>query len=115
MEYLLIANETAEDFARRDEPDYWAGWSSYIDALARSGAMRNAAGLQPPHAATTVRTRDGELVVEDGPFADSKEQLGGYFVIDVADLDEALEWARRCPSATTASVEVRPLLPPRDS
>jgi hypothetical protein len=115
MEYLLIANETADDFAQRDQAEYWAGWSSYIQALAESGVMRNAGGLQPPHTATTVRTRAGELVVEDGPFADSKEQLGGYFVIDVADLDEALEWARRCPSAASASVEVRPLLPPMDS
>ena len=57
MEYLLIANETAEDFAQRDQAEYWAGWSSYIQALAESGVMRNAGGLQPPHTATTVRTR----------------------------------------------------------
>jgi hypothetical protein len=56
--------------------------------------------------------QDGRRVVQDGPFADTKEQLGGYFVIEVADLDEALIWAERCPSAGYASVEVRPLLPP---
>ena len=63
-----------------------------------------------PHAATTLRVRDGKRVVEDGPFADTKEQLGGYFVIDVPDLDAALDWAVKAPSARTASVEVRPVL-----
>ena len=64
-----------------------------------------------PHAATTLRLRDGQRVVEDGPFADTKEQLGGYFVIEVPDLDAALDWAAKAPSARTASVEVRPILP----
>lgn len=115
MHYLILANETADDFAKRDDPAatdaYWAAWSGYIAALAASGVMLGAGGLQPPHTATTLRTRNGELVVEDGPFADTKEQLGGYFVIEVADLDQALDWAARCPSAGYASVEVRPLLP----
>jgi hypothetical protein len=61
--------------------------------------------------ATTVRIRDGRRQVEDGPFADTKEQLGGYFVIEVPDLDTALDWAAKAPSALTASVEVRPVLP----
>jgi hypothetical protein len=59
-----------------------------------------------------LRLREGQRLLQDGPFADSKEHLGGYFVVDVADLDAALKWAERCPSATYASVEVRPLLPP---
>ena len=115
MQYIILANETAEDFAKRDDPAYWAAWSGYITALAESGVMTGASGLMPPHTATTLRMRDGDVVVEDGPFADSKEQLGGYFVVDVADLDAALDWARRCPSASSASVEVRPLLPPMNS
>lgn len=94
MEYLLIMNETDDDFARRGEADYWSAWSSYIEALGQADIVRGGAGLEPPHTATTVRTRNGELVVEDGPFADSKEQLGGYFVIDVENLDEALDWAQ---------------------
>lgn len=116
MQYIILANETEADFAKRDDPEesaiYWAAWSGYIDALAQSGIMTGAGGLLPPTTATTVRRRDGEVVVEDGPFADTKEQLGGYFVIDVPNLDAALEWALRCPSADSASVEVRPLLPP---
>ena len=59
-----------------------------------------------------MRIRDGKRIVQDGPFADTKEQLGGYFVIEVPDLDAALEWAARAPSAACASVEVRPVLPP---
>lgn len=116
MQYLILANETADDFAARTDPSrtdaYWASWSGYIAALADSGVLVSAAGLLPPATATTIRTVNGAQVVEDGPFADSKEQLGGYFLIDVPDLDAALQWAARCPSAASASVEVRPTLPP---
>ena len=72
----------------------------------------NGHGLQLPHTATTLRQRDGQRQVQDGPFADSKEQLGGYFVIDVPRLDDALEWAARCPTAATGAVEVRPVMSP---
>jgi hypothetical protein len=117
MQYLILATETADAFSARSDPDrsdeYWSAWTGYIDALAQSGVMVSAGGLQPPDTATTVRLEGGRRVVQDGPFADTKEQLGGYFVIDVDDLDAALGWAQRCPSAGYASVEVRPLLPPR--
>ena len=116
MQYLILATETADAFAARVDPErteaYWSAWSGYIEALARSGVMVSAGGLLPPDTATTLRLQEGRRIVQDGPFADTKEQLGGYFVIEVADLDEALEWAERCPSAGYASVEVRPLLPP---
>lgn len=117
MQYLVLAAESDADFDARTDPDraadYWAGWQAYIAALTESGVMTGAGGLEPPSAATTVRLRDGQRVVHDGPYADTKEQLGGYFVIDVPDLDAALEWAARCPSAASGSVEVRPLMPPR--
>ena len=113
---MLILNETAEDFARRNDPaeagDYWGGWTAFIGAMAQAGVIVKGDGLQGPHAATTLRIRDGKRVVEDGPFAETKEQLGGYFVIEVTDLDAALDWAAKAPSALTASVEVRPVLPP---
>lgn len=116
MQYMILATETAEEFADRTDPEraagYWSAWSAYLDALAGSGLMVAAGGLEPPDTATTVRVRDGRRVVEDGPYAGTKEQLGGYFVIDAPDLDVALAWAERCPSASYASVEVRPLLPP---
>jgi hypothetical protein len=116
MQYMLMFSETEEDFASRSDPekagDYWGGWTAYIGAMAQAGIVVNGDGLEPPHTATTVRIRDGKRTIHDGPFADSKEQLAGYFVIEAPDLDAALEWAARSPSASTASVEVRPVMPP---
>ena len=119
MEFLISALEDEAAFAAREDPEragpYWEAWQGYIAALTDSGLLKGAGGLQPPWTATTVRLRDGQRMVQDGPFADTKEQLGGYFVIDVPDLDQALAWAARCPSAGYASVEVRPLLPPPEA
>jgi hypothetical protein len=116
MQYILLLNESADDFAKRNDPaqagPYWGGWSAFIGAMAQAGVIVNGSGLLGPDTATTVRIRDGKRLVQDGPFADAKEQLGGYFVIEASDLDSALEWAARAPSASGASVEVRPLMPP---
>lgn len=116
MQYMILCFETEDDFAKRQNPetapDYWAAWGAYAAALAQSGAMVSGAGLEATHASTTVRLRDGKRHVQDGPYADTKEQLGGFFIVEAPDLDTALEWAARSPSAVTASVEVRPVLPP---
>lgn len=116
MQYMLLLNETEADFAKRNDPTavdaYWGGWNAFIGAMGQAGIIVKGDGLQGPTLATTVRIADGKRVVQDGPFADSKEQLGGYFVIEVPDLDTALNWAAKAPSALTASVEVRPVLPP---
>jgi hypothetical protein len=116
MQYMLILNETDADFAKQKggegTEEYWGGWNAYIGAMMGAGIVVNGDGLEPPHTATTVRLRDGKRVIHDGPFADSKEQLAGYFVIEVPDLDSALEWAARSPAAATGSVEVRPVMPP---
>ena len=72
--------------------------------------MRGGAGLTPTGAATTVRTRGGQKTVHDGPFAETREQLGGFYLIDVPDLDAALEWAKRLPLSADGSVEVRPVI-----
>ncbi len=113
---MLLLNETADDFAARTDPErsqaYWGGWTAFIGAMAQAGVIVKGDGLQSPHAATTLRLKDDRRLVEDGPMADTKEQLGGYFVIEVADLDAALDWAAQAPCARTASVEVRPVLPP---
>jgi len=115
VEYLLLALEDEDAFAAREDPErageYWSSWQGYIEALTASGVLRTAGGLTPPAAATTLRLREGRRLVQDGPYAETKEQLGGYFVLDVPDMEAALEWAARCPSAGYASVEVRPLLP----
>jgi hypothetical protein len=115
MLFMLMLNETNSELARRNDPaeaeSYWAGWNAFIGAMTQAGVIARGDGLQGPDMATTLRIRDGKRSVQDGPFADSKEQLGGYFVIDVPGLDAALEWAARAPCAQSGSVEVRPVLP----
>ena len=114
MKYTVLIYENATDFsARTDEKRkdaYWGAYRAYTKALAEAGVMVGGAGLQPPPLATTVRLKNGKRQVQDGPFAEAKEQLGGYYVIDVPDLDRALDWASRCPAASTGAVEVRPNL-----
>jgi hypothetical protein len=113
VKFALLHYETADAFALRADPEkapaYWAGWSAYGAAIVQAGIFVAGAGLLPPDTATSVRARDDARTVHDGPYADAKEQLGGFFVIDVADLDSALAWAAKAPS-TTATTEVRPLL-----
>ena len=115
MQFMLMALEDPTDFdARGDDraEDNWSAWSGYIRLITDGGVLVGAGGLHPPSTATTVRVRNGRRELQDGPYADTKEQLGGYFVIEAATLDVALAWAERCPCATTGSVEVRPLMPP---
>lgn len=85
-----------------------AAFADYAATLHAAGVLVSGEVLQPSHATTTLREVDGALRVQDGPFADSKEQLGGTFVIEVADLDAAIEWAKRAPSVGWGAVEVRP-------
>ncbi len=113
MQYTVLCYETAADFARRTGPDagaYWAGWSAYGATLAQAGVFVFGAGLLPPDAATTVRVAASGRTVEDGPFAEVKEHLGGFFVIEVPDLAAALDWAAKAPSSASGSTEVRPVL-----
>ena len=115
MKYAILVYETQEEFAERSDPErrdrYWAAYKEYTDLLSEAGVLRNgSAGLKEPITATTLRIRDGKHEVQDGPFADTREALGGLFVIECADLDTALQWGARCPSAERGSVEVRPLL-----
>jgi len=113
MKYMLVFVETAEDLAKRDgaeAPAYWASWGAYVQAVNQAGIVVSGAGLMPPAMATTVKVRDGKRHVQDGPYSDTKEQLGGFYVIDVPDLDTALDWAAKCPAAAYASVEVRPVM-----
>ena len=116
MQFMLTFNETSEDFAARSDaaraPAYWAAWNAYIGAMGQAGVIVNGDGLHPPATATTVRMRGGARQVHDGPFADTHEHLGGYFIIEVAGLDEAIEWAARAPSSGSGSTEIRPVLPP---
>jgi hypothetical protein len=112
MQYLLMlyANEAGwTQLSKIEQEQGVAAYSAYTEALAAAGALRGRNRLQPTSTATTVRTTNGKSQVLDGPFVDSKEQLGGYYLIDVPDLDAALSWAARCPGAGHGVVEVRPL------
>lgn len=119
MNYMLQFYETPEEREKRNNPAqrdaYWGGWNAYIGALAESGAMISGNVLQTPDTAMTLRVQNGTRHVVDGPFADTKEMLAGYVIIDVPDLDAALEWAGRVPCVTGGSVEIRPVLPRADA
>ena len=111
MRYTLLLHypEASESEIGREAIEAgMAAFRAYADALDAAGVLRSAEVLQPSTASTTVRLREGELLVQDGPFAETKEQLGGTFVIDVPDLDAALGWAGRAPSAAWGAIEVRP-------
>ena len=114
MNYTILIYETPAELAARTDDRrkeaYWGAYRAYTKALADAGVMVGGAGLQPPQTATIVRQRDGKRQVQDGPYAEAKEQLGGYYVVNVPDLDTALEWASRCPASSTGAVEVRPNL-----
>jgi hypothetical protein len=106
MQYLLLINDEESD----DRVDLMPEYMAYTQALSDSGALVNANQLQPAGTATTVRVRNGETLVTDGPFIETKETLGGYYLIDVETLDEALEWAAKIPSARFGHVEIRPVV-----
>lgn len=112
MNYSILIYETSANFIARTDTEqqegYWAKWPPYKQALVDAGVFVNAVGLQLPETATTVHIRDGQRMVQDGPYADTKEQLGGIFVINTENLDCALEWAARCPVGPGGYVEVRP-------
>jgi hypothetical protein len=112
MKYLLMAyvSEAGWTTMTKDQQEQGAAaYMAYGQALTQSGALLGSNRLKPTAAATTVRVTNGKSQVLDGPYADSKEQLGGYFLIDVPDLDAAMSWAARCPASGHGVVEVRPI------
>jgi hypothetical protein len=111
-QYILLINEPPEGGVPASEQEAQTQrWGEYAQALGEAGAMVGGDRLRPADTATTLRVRDGETVLTDGPFAETKEVLGGYFIIDVPDLDEAIRWAGRMPHVAYGSVEVRPIWP----
>jgi hypothetical protein len=112
MQYLLMAYVDEAGWPKMSKSEQEQGiaaYAAYGEALKTSGVMKGSNRLQPTSVATTVRNTNGKSQVLDGPYVDSKEQLGGYFLIDVPDLDAALSWASRCPAANHGVVEVRPI------
>lgn len=109
-QYMLLIYTPAEGLSPEELAAEHPRWMEYSQALQDAGVMTAGDALQGVDTATTVRIRDNETLVSDGPFAETKEILGGYYIIDVADLDTALSWASRIPSVGRGSVEVRPVL-----
>ncbi len=113
MKYMLIL---ASDPADEPTPDseafgpYMGEWAAYSEALTAAGALVGGEALQGAETASTVQVRDGKRIVTDGPFIESKEVIGGYYVIDVSNLDEALDWAAKIPNSHFGTVEVRPVM-----
>ena len=112
MQYMLMVytdDKVFQKFTPAQQAEGLAAYTAYSEALRKAGVLQGANRLRPTSAATTVRVVEGKSRVLDGPYADSKEQLGGYYLIDVPDLDAAISWAARCPGASHGAVEVRPL------
>jgi hypothetical protein len=112
MQYALLIYETSEAFEERsdgDPSDYVAAWRRFHESLVASGSYLGGEPLRLPDLGTTVRVRDTRRQIQDGPYANTKEQLGGFILLDLPSLDEAIEWASRCPAASYGAVEVRPV------
>jgi hypothetical protein len=111
MQYLamIYIDETVDADYNSDYSKTSPEYENYARQLTEAGVMTGGARLMPSSTATTVRVRDDEELFTDGPFAEAREQLGGYFVFECANLDEALKWAAQCPGARSGTVEVRPL------
>ncbi len=112
MSYVMMIFEPDDYIARRTDPAhkeaYWSAWGAYNKALQEAGVIAGGAPLEEHGTATTLRLVNGERKVQDGPYIDAKEQLGGFMILEVDDLDTALEWAARCPAAEYGAVEIRP-------
>ncbi len=110
MRFMMLIHHDEEALAAAQQQELWADFGAFNQALAKAGAgFAPGERLQGSQAATTVRVRSGKKKVLDGPYADTKEQFAGYFMIDVSDLDAAIEWAERCPSSKYGAIEIRPL------
>jgi len=116
MQFALLIYEEQDEVESRNDPhkapEYWAAYQKYSESLTAAGVLRGGNALKGTELATTVRLSGSDTAVVDGPFADTKERLGGLFVVEADSLDDALEWARKSPSVTRGcgSVEVRPIL-----
>jgi hypothetical protein len=114
MEYMILIYADEQAWAGLDEKQLKASYGEYMaytQDLIKAGVLRGGSELKPVSTATTVKVRGGKVVTTDGPFAETKDQLGGYYIVDVADNDEAIRWASKCPGAKHGTCEVRPLNP----
>lgn len=113
MQYMCLIYDDEQVFhgmGDEERNQVYAEYGTFTESIRESGAYVAGDALQPTSTATTVRIRDGKTLVTDGPFAETKEQLGGYYLVDAKDMDEALKIAERIPSARYGSIEVRPVV-----
>jgi hypothetical protein len=113
MKYLLTIYNDESGFADatpEDVQQVMAAYEAFGREVSEAGAMLGGEGLQPSATATTVQVRDGNAITSDGPFADTREQLGGYYLLKCRDLDEAIGWAGKIPGAQNGTIEVRPVM-----
>jgi hypothetical protein len=113
MQYLLLIYQNEAEFGKMDaaaRQKVSAEYGAYTQSIVQSGNFKAGDGLQPTTTATTVRVRDGKTLTTDGPFAETREQLAGYYLVEAKDLDAALGMAARIPGAKTGSIEVRPIM-----
>lgn len=113
MFYIMLIYEKPEDFERRESPveseAYAGAWREYHRAMLDAGIFAGGRPLDAPETATTMRVRESKRQIQDGPYANTKEQLGGFTLLELPSLDAALDWAARCPAAAYGAVEVRPI------
>src|SRR5215218_3311789 len=112
MQYLLMIYRSEAEFGKMDaaaRKELSGEYGAFTQSIIQSGHFKAGDGLQPTTTATTVRVRDGKTLTTDGPFAETREQLGGYYLVEAKDLDTAIEIASRIPSARIGSIEVRPI------
>jgi hypothetical protein len=113
MKYMLLIYEAEKEWAslpKEEQGRIFNAYMTFTEELSKSGKMLGCEPLEPTSTATTIRVRNGKAVPMDGPFADTKEQLGGVYVVDVKDLNEAMAWAAKIPAASTGSIEIRPVM-----
>jgi hypothetical protein len=115
MKYILLmyADESKAPSPLEEYQAVAQAWTNLVQKLSAAGGLISNNGLSPIADATTVRVRESETLITDGPFAETHEQLGGYFLLDCKDLDEAIRWAQKIPTAKYGSVEIRPLWSPK--
>lgn len=112
MKYMLLIQSDESGYAKMSEEamgKLMGAYGQFAEEIQSAGACIAGHRLQPTQTATTVRVRDGKTLTTDGPFAETKEQFGGYYLIEAKDLDEAIAWAAKVPTAEYGSVEVRPV------
>ena len=114
MRYLMLVYGVTADGAdatsQAAQEDQMAAYAAFGREISERGLLLSDEALHPPHMATTIRVRDGKMLTFDGPFAETKEQLGGFYLLECKDIDEAIEVAAKNPAARTGSVEIRPIL-----